>query len=110
MEKASDGGPHENPMNSVSAWCSASCRDVRVTFLPEGVLSLVPAEERKNCEKLKGRDWDWDEDDEMEDGRRYHPNEKVLADIVRAHWCWHLWKIGLCPLYPDPVSWEYVWS
>ena len=39
----------------------------------------------------------------------YHPCERVMAEIVRAHWCWHLWARGIVPLDPHPVC-PYVES
>ena len=34
---------------------------------------------------------------------KYHPCERVMAEIIRAHWCWHLWACRIVPLDPHPV-------
>lgn len=48
-------------------------------------------------EKQYTKDWN-------RTGRPYHPIDRAIAEIARAHWCWHLWACGLALLDPQPVS------
>jgi hypothetical protein len=58
-KKAFAGGPQEKPTKSECVLRGAICSDVkafRPPATPDGVDVVVPVEDRKNCEKLNGRE------------------------------------------------------